>query len=646
MPRDIPALVAELTLDEKAAFLAGEGLWSTVACERLGIPAVNVTDGPNGARGPGLPGEGGDGMSAFCAPCGSALGATWNVALVERIGAVIGAEARTKACRVLLGPTVNIHRSPLAGRNFECYSEDPLLSGKTAAAFVRGVQSAGRRHHGEALRRERRGVRTHDDQLRRRRAHAPRDHARAVRARGARRRRARHHDRVQPAQRRVLRGARLAPGRRAARRVGLRGVRGLRLVRARIVGRLDTRPGSTSRCRDRAASTGPRSPRRCRTARSTRRSSTPRSRACFPSSTAWARSTMPRRSRKSIDRPEHRTLARDAAAESMVLLKNDDGMLPIDRSSIATLAVVGPNAERARIMGGGSASFTPHYRVPPLDALQEAVGDRREDRLRAGLRHRAHHPADRRRLRHHRRRRRRADPAAGRPAHLAGRVARRRHRVPRHRVTRPEDGRTACAVARAARPDARAARRRARPRRRHRSTAARPRALRDGERGHRGHRRPRHERARARRRVHGRHERSARRRAGGMPRAAALRPHGPRRRRCRRRRRDDRGRRHQRRLGVRGSRSRVHGAPRRPGRADPARRRRQPPHRRDGERGVARHHGLGRRGARGARDLVRRPGDGERAGRRAVRRDRSERTAAHHVSRPARTQPVVRQLPR
>jgi beta-glucosidase len=143
MPRDIAALVAELTLDEKAALLAGEGLWSTVACERLGIPAVRVTDGPNGARGPGLPGEGGDGVTAFCAPCGSALGATWNVDLVERIGAAIGAEARTKTCRVLLGPTVNIHRSPLAGRNFECYSEDPLLSGKTAAAFVRGAQSEG-----------------------------------------------------------------------------------------------------------------------------------------------------------------------------------------------------------------------------------------------------------------------------------------------------------------------------------------------------------------------------------------------------------------------------------------------------------------------------------------------------------------------
>src|SRR5207248_7714896 len=95
----------------------------------------------NGARGSSLLGMGE--ASAVCVPCGSALGATWNPALIERVGAVLGEEARSKACRVLLAPTVNIHRSPLAGRNFECYSEDPLLSGRIAAAFIRGAQSQG-----------------------------------------------------------------------------------------------------------------------------------------------------------------------------------------------------------------------------------------------------------------------------------------------------------------------------------------------------------------------------------------------------------------------------------------------------------------------------------------------------------------------
>src|SRR5262245_31838860 len=141
MGRDIATLVASMTVDEKAAFTAGADFWTLVANARVGIPPIRVTDGPNGARGSALFGLGGE--TAVCVPCGSALGATWDPGLVERVGAMLGEEALTKACRVLLAPTVNLHRSPLAGRNFECYSEDPLLSGKTAAAFVRGVQSQG-----------------------------------------------------------------------------------------------------------------------------------------------------------------------------------------------------------------------------------------------------------------------------------------------------------------------------------------------------------------------------------------------------------------------------------------------------------------------------------------------------------------------
>ena len=98
-----------------------------------------MTDGPNGARG----GHFGGGATAACFPCGSALAATWSPALVEAVGVALGEEARTKRAHVLLGPTVNMHRSPLGGRHFEGYSEDPLLAARTAAAFVRGVQSRG-----------------------------------------------------------------------------------------------------------------------------------------------------------------------------------------------------------------------------------------------------------------------------------------------------------------------------------------------------------------------------------------------------------------------------------------------------------------------------------------------------------------------
>jgi beta-glucosidase len=139
--RDIEAIVSELTLEEKASLTAGQDFGSTVAVDRLGIPKIALTDGPSGARGPAFPGAGG--MPSVCVPCGSAMGATWNPELTAMVGALLGREAKARGCRVLLAPTVNLHRAPLAGRNFECYSEDPFLAGKLAAAFVRGVQSEG-----------------------------------------------------------------------------------------------------------------------------------------------------------------------------------------------------------------------------------------------------------------------------------------------------------------------------------------------------------------------------------------------------------------------------------------------------------------------------------------------------------------------
>ncbi len=134
----IDQLLAELTLDEKAAMVAGVDLWHTAAVPRLGIPALKVTDGPAGARG-----ERWSGRPSASFPCGTALGATWNVELARLVGRRIGGEARRKGAHVLLAPTVNIHRHPLAGRNFECYSEDPFLSARLAVEYIGGVQSVG-----------------------------------------------------------------------------------------------------------------------------------------------------------------------------------------------------------------------------------------------------------------------------------------------------------------------------------------------------------------------------------------------------------------------------------------------------------------------------------------------------------------------
>ncbi len=139
MALDFESIISKMTLDEKISLLAGADLWRTVEVPRLGIPSIKVTDGPNGARG-----AWGDlGPSSALFPVGTALAATWNTELIERTGAELAAEVKAKGAHVLLGPTVNIHRTPLAGRNFECYSEDPHLAGKIAAAYIRGLQKEG-----------------------------------------------------------------------------------------------------------------------------------------------------------------------------------------------------------------------------------------------------------------------------------------------------------------------------------------------------------------------------------------------------------------------------------------------------------------------------------------------------------------------
>ena len=133
-----PRGIDGLSLDEKAALTGGADVWHTVAVERAAIPGLRMTDGPSGARGDRYTG----GIST-CVPCGSALASTWNRELVHRIGGLLADEARAKGAQLLLAPTVNIHRHPLAGRNFECFSEDPYLTAELAVAYIEGVQERG-----------------------------------------------------------------------------------------------------------------------------------------------------------------------------------------------------------------------------------------------------------------------------------------------------------------------------------------------------------------------------------------------------------------------------------------------------------------------------------------------------------------------
>jgi beta-glucosidase len=138
------SLLGQLTMEEKASLCLGSDFWHTTSVERLGIAAIMVTDGPHGLRKQpdeadhvGISGS----VPATCFPTACALASSWNPQLVERVGEALGREARAQGVAVVLGPGINIKRSPLCGRNFEYLSEDPLLSGVLGAAMIQGLQS-------------------------------------------------------------------------------------------------------------------------------------------------------------------------------------------------------------------------------------------------------------------------------------------------------------------------------------------------------------------------------------------------------------------------------------------------------------------------------------------------------------------------
>ena len=135
-------LVSRMTLEEKALLLTGDGWWATHGIARLGIPSICLTDGPHGVRkgqGAGLVTS----VPATCFPTASALSCSWDVDLLRRVGVALGEESHAIDVQILLGPGINMKRSPLGGRNFEYFSEDPVLAGKLAAAYIEGVQSQG-----------------------------------------------------------------------------------------------------------------------------------------------------------------------------------------------------------------------------------------------------------------------------------------------------------------------------------------------------------------------------------------------------------------------------------------------------------------------------------------------------------------------
>ena len=372
---NIDELINELSRTEKASLTAGADMWSTVAIERVGIPALKMTDGPNGARGSALLGAGS--VTAACIPCGSALGATWNPRLIERVGNLIGEEARTKGCRILLAPTINLHRSPLGGRNFECYSEDPLLTGHTAAAFIRGVQARG--------------------------VAATAKHFVANDA---------EHERYMMSSivdDRTLREIYLLPfemavvdGGALAVMTGYNRVNGVYCsehhellqgilkeewgfdgivmtdwfsagdTRASALAGLDLQMPGPARFFGPALETAV---DEGSVSDSVLDNIVRRLLGIVEKTHAWEDQVDTERSE---DRPEHRAVAREAACEAAVLLTND-GILPADPTQLKTIAAIGPGWAHPSLMGGGSAQLRPHYRIAPLEVLRQRAANASAD---------------------------------------------------------------------------------------------------------------------------------------------------------------------------------------------------------------------------------------------------------------------------
>jgi beta-glucosidase len=369
MKPDIDALLAELTLDEKVSLLAGADNWHTVPIPRLGIPAMKVTDGPNGARGA----DGNHGPTSADFPVGIAVAATWNVDLARRLGEALAEETKAKGAHILLAPTVNIVRSPLAGRNFETYGEDPLLTGTLATAYIEGLQSRGA---GACIKH----FVANDSEFERFTMSSDVDE------------RTLHEIYLAPF-RMAIANARPWAVMSAYNRVnGTYASEHHYLLRELLKGEwafdglvISDWYGTYSA--NAAASAldlempGPARYLGPEVADSVRNGALDEAviddkvrRLLHTLERAGAFDHPELAPEQAIDRPEHRALAREIACEAIVLLKNEDALLPLEPGRIETIAVIGENARWAQPMGGGSSSVNPHYVISPRQGIDERAG--------------------------------------------------------------------------------------------------------------------------------------------------------------------------------------------------------------------------------------------------------------------------------
>ncbi len=370
-PINIDELVDSLTLAEQVSLLAGRNIWETEPIERVGIPSMRVSDGPVGARGTDF-----NGPASVNTPCGTSLAATFDPALVLEVGHLLGKETRAKGARVLLAPTVNLHRTPIGGRNFECMSEDPYLTAETAVAYVNGLQAEGvaaciKHYVGNDTEFERNTIDSRVDEKTLREMYLVPFEAAVEDA---------HVQSVMTSYNRVN-GTWAADERRLLADV-LRGEWGFDgLVMSDWFGLNSMKEGIEAGCD--LEMPGPTRHRgqalvgaveRGEVSRSDVRTAARNVLALLDKVGAFADGGPgPETTR---DNPEDRALVRRAGAAGMVLLKNEGDVLPIvSAPARPNVLIVGPNAAKGENRGGGSAHVNATHLVQPLPALTERFTD-------------------------------------------------------------------------------------------------------------------------------------------------------------------------------------------------------------------------------------------------------------------------------
>ncbi|MFN2152554.1 MAG: glycoside hydrolase family 3 protein, partial [Anaerolineales bacterium] len=379
MQQNIEQIIAQLSLEEKISLIAGADLWHTVSVERLGIPQIRVTDGPNGARGA----EDDMAPPSVCTPVGVALAATWNTQLVQQVGEVLADETRTKGAHVLLAPTVNIHRGPLAGRNFECYSEDPYLTARMAVAYINGLQSKGvsaciKHFVCNDSEFERQSMSSDVGERALREIYLYPFMVAIAEAKPW----------TVMSSYNKINGVWASENSYTLRQIlkGEWGFDGLVMSDWRgtytdgpAAGGLDLEMPGPARWM------GENVLKMVQSGELSEEIVDDKIRRLLRTIERVGAFESPQlQPEGSQDKSEHRTLVRQAASEAIVLLKNEHSLLPLAPAQYKTIAVIGQNAIEAPIMGGGSSHVTPHPAVSPLEAIFERVAEGTEIKYALG----------------------------------------------------------------------------------------------------------------------------------------------------------------------------------------------------------------------------------------------------------------------